>query len=222
MSSKPGVPKIILMDEADGLLAATQDALRNVMETYHSNCRFILTANNQSKIIDAIQSRCTIINFRTPPKEQVVRRLRFIIEAEKVDCSDVEAVVAKLIEMYYPSIRDMIKNLQKAHLVGKVTPASFKSLSAIDQEVYSLIISGKTLDARKKWIELGLVPEELVRNFFEIFIASPPSNLEVFQKAVLLFAETEKEFGLSCDREITLCGFAVRFSQIMKTGAALK
>ncbi len=56
--------KILVIDEADGLTTAAQDAMRQLMEDYKSNCLVILTANEQNKIRPAIQSRCKVYNFR--------------------------------------------------------------------------------------------------------------------------------------------------------------
>tara|TARA_R100001510_G_C7656826_1_gene217348 strand:- start:7045 stop:8007 length:963 start_codon:yes stop_codon:yes gene_type:complete len=66
MKSKPigDDRKILVIDEADGLTTAAQDAMRQLLEDYKSNCMVILTANEQNKIRSAIQSRCKIYNFR--------------------------------------------------------------------------------------------------------------------------------------------------------------
>ena len=55
MSSNPGVPRIVFLDECDGMLKASQEALRSLMEEYTDNAKFILTCNNIDKIIEPIQ-----------------------------------------------------------------------------------------------------------------------------------------------------------------------
>ena len=56
--------KVILLDEADGLTPAAQDALRQIVENSTSNCLFIFTANDLSKIRPAIKSRCVVYTFK--------------------------------------------------------------------------------------------------------------------------------------------------------------
>ncbi len=64
--------KIIYLDECDALTREAQQALRRTMENYTQTCRFILSCNYSSKIIDPIQSRCTVFRFKPLPKEAIL------------------------------------------------------------------------------------------------------------------------------------------------------
>ena len=81
--SKKGF-KIIFMDEADSLTPEAQAALRRTMEKYSNNCRFILSCNYSSKIIDPIQSRCAVFRFRYINKENVKRWIQHIAKNEEL------------------------------------------------------------------------------------------------------------------------------------------
>ena len=75
--------KLLFLDEADNLTAEAQASLRRMMERYASACRFILSCNYSSRIIDPIQSRCAVFRFRGYSSEQVRHALERIAKAEK-------------------------------------------------------------------------------------------------------------------------------------------
>lgn len=76
--------KVIFLDEADALTPEAQQALRRTMENYSSNCRFILSCNYSSKVIDPIQSRCAIFRFKLLEKKDIEKRLKTIAEKENL------------------------------------------------------------------------------------------------------------------------------------------
>jgi replication factor C subunit 3/5 len=69
--------RLILLDEADGLTKPAQDSLKRIMEK--SNCWWILTCNDRSKIIDPIKSRCVQFEFRPYTVNQVRAYLELLL-----------------------------------------------------------------------------------------------------------------------------------------------
>ncbi len=76
--------KIIFLDEADALTPEAQQALRRTMENYSSTCRFILSCNYSSKIIDPIQSRCSIFRFKLLEKKDIEKYILDISKRENL------------------------------------------------------------------------------------------------------------------------------------------
>jgi len=76
--------KILVLDEADNMTADAQQALRRTMESTSRNCRFILICNYSSKIIDPIQSRCSIFRFSPLKDQDILDRLLEVSKKEKV------------------------------------------------------------------------------------------------------------------------------------------
>nr|XP_053628231.1 replication factor C subunit 5-like isoform X3 [Cherax quadricarinatus] len=80
--------KLVILDEADAMTNDAQNALRRVIEKFTDNVRFCLICNYLSKIIPAIQSRCTRFRFGPLSSDQILPRLNYVIEQEKVAVTD--------------------------------------------------------------------------------------------------------------------------------------
>ena len=88
--------KLIILDEADAMTSDAQFALRRVIEKYTKNARFCLICNYVSKIIPALQSRCTRFRFAPLSRDQIHNRLVEVANAENVNITDdgVDAILA--------------------------------------------------------------------------------------------------------------------------------
>jgi len=109
--------KIIFMDEADALTSDAQAALRRTMEKYSKICRFILSCNYSSKIIDPIQSRCAVFRFSPLSREDVGTYLKMIISKENVKMDD--DALEGLIHVARGDMRRAVNSLQVAASLGK-------------------------------------------------------------------------------------------------------
>lgn len=76
--------KLIILDEADAMTSDAQFALRRIIEKYTKNARFCLICNYVSKIIPALQSRCTRFRFAPLSVDQIKGRLEHVAQAENV------------------------------------------------------------------------------------------------------------------------------------------
>ena len=179
-----GAPfKIIFLDEADALTSDAQAALRRTMEKYSSTCRFVLSCNYSSKIIDPIQSRCAIFRFTRPSEDDVASYLDRIVKGEKIDI-DGDAL-RQIILVSEGDVRKAVNTLQVA--------ASFADSGKIDlQKIYEATamadpsdirkmvgnaMEGKFIDARKTLdkllIDQGLSGEDIIKAIHSVVIDEP-------------------------------------------------
>ncbi len=77
------------------MTGAAQQALRRTMEIYSATTRFALACNNSTKIIEPIQSRCAVLRFTRLTDTEVMSRLLYVIDKEKIeyDNSGLEAII---------------------------------------------------------------------------------------------------------------------------------
>ena len=149
--------KIIILDEADEMTADAQTALRRIIEDTAKFCRFILIANNVSKIIAPIQSRCAVFKFSTIPKKDLISHLKEIAKKENAKAD--ENGLAAIYEYSEGDLRHAINLLQATASLGAITEANVKASAGLTKikdvdDVLKLALAGKISDARNKMIEL--------------------------------------------------------------------
>jgi len=176
--------KIIFLDEADSLTSDAQAALRRTMERYTQTCRFILSCNYSSKIIEPIQSRCAVFRFRSLGENDVKVYLKRIALAEKVDITDngLDAVI----ELAAGDLRKATNILQVAASLGKRVDQDtvFESTESIRpseiQEMLKTALSGNFTAARSRLDEIivrhGLSGEDIVQGIHRAVFDLPVSE----------------------------------------------
>ena len=193
--------KIIFLDEADALTSDAQAALRRTMEMYSHICRFILSANYSSRIIEPIQSRCAIFRFRPLSDEDVKSYIRMIAEKEGLeitdDALDAIAFVAK------GDMRKAINALQISASVSKKIDSDtvYLSTSTIrPEEIKELVeqaLRGEFMASRKILEDLftkyGLSGEDILSQIHQtIYDLTIPED----KKISLIERVGEAEFRL--------------------------
>jgi replication factor C small subunit len=115
--------KVVILDEADFLTQPAQAALRNIIEEYSMNTRFILTCNYIERLIEPLQSRCEVNILKPPTKGGVAKHIcTNILDVEGVTYEMPD--VARIINEFYPDIRSVIKVLQQNVKDSKLTVAA--------------------------------------------------------------------------------------------------
>jgi len=144
--------KIIYLDECDALTREAQQALRRTMENYTQTCRFILSANYSSKIIDPIQSRCAAFKFKPIEKEFLKEIIQGIKKEEKLNID--EKAEDALVEISRGDCRRLENVLQSCAAVSdKITEDLVYSMASVarPEEVKKVIetaLKGDFLSAR--------------------------------------------------------------------------
>ena len=122
--------KVIFLDEADALTPEAQQALRRTMENYSGTCRFILSCNYSSKIIDPIQSRCAIFRFKLLEKKDIEKVVQKISEFENL------TIKPEALEILYEgSEGDCRRAINILQSTASISPV-------INSELISTVISG--------------------------------------------------------------------------------
>jgi len=117
----PAKHKIIILDEADNMTKAAQQALRRTMEIYSNTTRFALACNISSKIIEPIQSRCCILRYTRLRNKEIVKRVKEVMDFENVT-NFTEAGLDALLFIAEGDMRNAINTLQSCVMgFGRVT-----------------------------------------------------------------------------------------------------
>ncbi len=159
--------KIVYLDESDALTREAQQALRRTMENYTQTCRFILSCNYSSKIIDPIQSRCAIFRFKPLTKEEIREVIGNVCRGEGGEVQQFlmpEAVDA-LYGVSEGDVRRLTNIMQSCFVLKKeseyITPEQIYSMASVAKpkevrEVLQIAAQGNFMDARKKLLSLML------------------------------------------------------------------
>ncbi|MBQ5397204.1 MAG: replication factor C small subunit, partial [Candidatus Methanomethylophilus sp.] len=180
--------KIIFLDESDALTNDAQGALRRTMEKYSKTCRFILSCNYSSKIIDPIQSRCAVFRFRPLSNEDIREYLERICREENLEVE--EGALDALVYIARGDMRRAVNTLQTADSLGVPISAdviSKVSGSANEEEIMGILTSalaGRFTEASSKldkvMIDYGLSGQDIIRQMHsQIFKLSVDTESKV-------------------------------------------
>jgi len=180
--------KIIFLDEADSLTSDAQSALRRTIEKHTRICRFILSANYSSRIIEPIQSRCTVFRFSPIKEDDIKKHMNLIASKEKIELTS--DGLETLIFISRGDLRKAINLLQVGASTSKKITAELlyqTSATAKPEDVKNLIttaLSGNFMAARNQLYDLlikyGLSGEDIIKQIHQtIFDLALPDETKV-------------------------------------------
>ena len=214
-----GKIKVIFLDEFDNFTDAGQRALRNVMEEYAGNTRFILTGNYLHRIIQPIQSRCQVFTDFTPPVGEYGKRIAFILRQEGVQVQPQQIDRLKeVIRYHYPDLRRIINYVQKSVINGTLTIGETINNEGFAQEILERITNKEDLmSLRKVVIEseqtFGNDYPKLLKDLFNaVYKSSIPEDKK--RLALLQVSDSLYKSALVMDQEINFFSCLIALSQI--------
>jgi len=201
--------KVVIVDEADYMNAeSVQPALRNFIETFYKNCRFIFTCNYKNKILPALHSRCTVIDFaikngqKVKTAQALLKRLGKVLDDEQVEYD--KKVLAELIQKYYPDFRRTINELQRYSVRGKIDSGILFSLSEANTKELVKVLKEKRFNDMRKWVinNLDKEPSSLFSTIYELMYKSVEA--QSVPQSILIIAGYQYKSAFVADQEINM------------------
>tara|TARA_A100000171_G_scaffold53091_1_gene76695 strand:- start:45579 stop:46511 length:933 start_codon:yes stop_codon:yes gene_type:complete len=217
--STNGKVKVVILDEADYITPEAQAALRNLIESFSSSCRFILTCNFKHKIIEPLHSRCSVVDFTVAKNElpklqaEFAKRVLYVLKQENISFNT-ESVL-EVIKRHYPDNRRILNELQRyANISGNIDTGI---LNIIDSsKVKNLIDFMKKGDFKscRQWIADNPDPDVLFNELYEnITDFVQPDTIP---NLILIMGEYQHRAAFVASQEINLAAFVVEVMKSVK------
>ena len=199
------MPKVVALDEADGLTTAMQQGLRNVMDEFAGHCNFWLTCNYAHKIIEPLKdSRLQVFSFnmakyRNEMVPRVIARCVGMLKHEQIPFED--EAVNKFVELGYPNIRNIFNTLDQFSMMYGVVDSRIIEFNTIDSALMDLIISKDYGKIRVFVHEKGYDYSVVYRFMFDNLV--PKLSLQCIPAILTLLRQASVDSSLSsADKEI--------------------
>jgi DNA polymerase III delta prime subunit len=207
--------KVVILDEFDYSNAnSIQPALRGAIEEFANNCRFILTCNYKSRIIEPIHSRCTCIDFVLPSGEKpaiaakVMERCSYILNREGVKFD--KKVLGQLIMKHFPDMRRILNELQRYGVSGTIDVGILSSVAEVEIKNLMTALRNKDFATVRRWAALNAEgsPQEVYRKIYDSLTDSLEN--QSIPEAILIIAESQYRSAFVADQEINLVACLVQ------------
>jgi DNA polymerase III delta prime subunit len=200
--------KILLIDEADNLTFDAQKALLGIIEETQKNCVYVFTCNYVNKLLPAIHSRASSIQFKIPTQErpklaaEFFQRLMFILESEGISYE--KKILIELVQKYFPDFRRTLHELQRYTSSGEL---EINALSAnLNSNISQLLSDMKDCNFKevRRWSalnsndDMSMIFRQLYDEFPKVLISN------TLPSSIILLAEYQFKSNFSVDQEINL------------------
>jgi DNA polymerase III delta prime subunit len=207
--SLTGGRKVIILDEADYLTPEAQAALRGAIEEFSDNCSFIFTCNFKSRLIEALHSRCSVIDFSLKGDEKprmammFFKRLGNILEKEGVSYD--KAVLQQIVGKYFPDYRRTLNELQRYSSPGAIDAGTLAQISDV-RKIAELagFLKDKNFLEMRKWVvaNTDVEPARIYRKIYDsLYEFFKPDSIPT---AVVIISQYQYQSAFVADQEINL------------------
>jgi replication factor C small subunit len=207
--------KVVILDEADFLTIQAQASLRNTIETFSRNTRFILTCNFIERIIDPLQSRCQTLKIVPPSKKEVAKHIKEILDKEQTKF-EIEALV-NIVNKHHPDIRKMLNTIQLSTKDNELVldESILVSSNYIKQIIEELKL--KKTDFRKL---RQIIADSQVRDFEELYRAlfDHASEYAIGREGSIAIILNEHQYhsNFRIDKEVNIASALAKIIEIKK------
>ncbi len=207
--SLTGGRKVIILDEADYLTPEAQAGLRGAIEEFSENCSFIFTCNFKARLIDALHSRCSVIDFSLKGDEkakmamQMFKRLTTILSTEGISYD--KDVLGKIVQRYFPDYRRTLNELQRYSTSGNIDAGVLSQIDSV-RKLDDLIkaLKDKDFGVMRKWVtnNSDVDMSRIFRMIYDgLYDYLKP---ETIPAAVIVLAKYQYQAAFVSDQELNL------------------
>jgi DNA polymerase III delta prime subunit len=203
-----GGRKVVIIDEADYLTPEAQAAMRAAIEEFSANCSFIFTCNYKARLIDAIHSRCSVIEFKIKNGNKVkmaagfLKRIQHILDIEKVKYDN--TVLVQIIQKHFPDYRRVLNELQRYSVKGEIDTGVLAQVADVNLKDLVAHLKEKDFTSMRKWVGVNNDADQV-----KIFRLIYDSLYDILQpqsipQAVVILADYQYKSAFVADQEINM------------------
>ena len=217
--STNGKTKVIIMDEADYITPNAQAALRNLIETFSANCRFIFTCNFKHKIIEPLHSRCSVVDFSFDKSElpklqvQIAKRVFGMLTTESIEFS--KEAVLEIVKRFTPDNRRIINEIQRyANINGKIDSGLFAVVDTAKVQNFVNFMKTGDFKSCRQFIADNPDPDVIFTELYDNIVdyVDPGS----IPNLILILGEYQHRAAFVANQEINLAAFCVEAMKGLK------
>ena len=208
--------KLVILDEADSMTFDAQFALRSVIELSIKTTRFCLICNYSTKIIESLQSRCTVFRFPPIPDTNHIEHLNFIIQHEQINIES--DVIERIVSISLGDMRRSISILQSLFMVyehnsidmnmlyNNICQPLPQEMTTIVENIFSVKIRQSFAYAKRIEVEKSLSINDILNNIVSYIVTNKIYGVAKTARVISLLSNIEYNLAGNTNYHIQLCG----------------